>query len=69
MPVWAAGEKKVDIDFEKHFKKYNPIFADKIKKDGNSVMLIKDNQMIKKIDRGLIIGFGAGDITYQLRGL
>lgn len=68
LPVWAAGEKKVDIDFEKHFKKYNPIFADKIKKDGNSIMLIKDNQMIKKIDRGLIIGFGAGDITYQLRG-
>ena len=69
LPVWAAGEKKIDIDFKKHFKKYNPIFADKIKtnRNKNNISLIKDSQTIKKIDKGLIIGFGAGDITYQLR--
>jgi len=30
-------------------------------------MLIKDGKIIKEIKEGLIIGFGAGDITYQLR--
>ncbi|WP_024788073.1 MULTISPECIES: UDP-N-acetylmuramate--L-alanine ligase [unclassified Lebetimonas] len=69
LPVWSAGEKEVNIDFKMHFSKYNPIFADKIKTNRNNIMLIKDNKIIKKIKDGLVIGFGAGDITYQLRGL
>jgi UDP-N-acetylmuramate--alanine ligase len=33
-------------------------------------MLIDKNENVTDtIDSGLIIGFGAGDITYQLRGL
>ena len=68
LPVWSAGEEEVEIDFEKHFAKYNPIFADKIKFDSKNIMLIKDKKIIKEYDKGLIIGFGAGDITYQLRG-
>ena len=69
LPVWSAGEKEVFIDFEKHFAKHNPIFAKRVKVDGNNIMLIDENgEIIKTIDNGLIIGFGAGDITYQLRG-
>ncbi|GAX88139.1 UDP-N-acetylmuramate--alanine ligase [Lebetimonas natsushimae] len=68
LPVWSAGEEKVEIDFEKYFAKYKPIFADKIKADRKNIMLIRDDEIIKKINDGLIIGFGAGDITYQLRG-
>ena len=68
LPVWSAGEEEVEIDFEKHFAKYNPIFADKIKFDSKNIMLIKDKKIIKEYNKGLIIGFGAGDITYQLRG-
>ena len=68
LPVWAAGEQKVDIDFEKHFAKHNPQFVDRIKVDGNNIMLIKNDNIIENIDKGLVIGFGAGDITYQLRG-
>lgn len=67
LPVWSAGEEKIEIDFEKQFAKYNPIFADKIKTDRKNIMLIKDNEIIKEINEGLIIGFGAGNITYQLR--
>jgi UDP-N-acetylmuramate--alanine ligase len=26
----VAGEKKIDIDFEKEFASYNPIFADRV---------------------------------------
>ncbi|NPA10652.1 MAG: UDP-N-acetylmuramate--L-alanine ligase [Epsilonproteobacteria bacterium] len=68
LPVWAAGEQKVDIDFAKHFKKYDPCFADRVKSSQTQISLIKDNKEIKRIKEGLVIGFGAGDITYQLRG-
>jgi UDP-N-acetylmuramate--alanine ligase len=69
LPVWAAGEEEIEIDFKKYFAKYNPIFADKIKTNRKNIMLTKDNKIIKEINEGLIIGFGAGDITYQLRGI
>ncbi len=68
LPVWNVGEKEVKIDFEKHFKKYNPKFADKIKKESDKIKLLKSQKSIDEIKEGLIIGFGAGDITYQLRG-
>ena len=69
LPVWAAGEEKVDIDFKKHFKKYNPIFANHIISKSKNIILIDEfGNIIKSYDKGLIIGFGAGDITYQLRG-
>ncbi|BCD60580.1 MULTISPECIES: UDP-N-acetylmuramate--L-alanine ligase [unclassified Nitratiruptor] len=69
LPVWSAGEDPVEIDFENLFKEYAPLFADRIKKDGKSVWLIKDKKALESIEKGLVIGFGAGDITYQLRGL
>ena len=68
LPVWSAGEEKREIDFKKHFKKYNPVFADRIQRNGDNIMLIKDDKILKTINKGLVIGFGAGDITYQLRG-
>jgi UDP-N-acetylmuramate--alanine ligase len=68
LPVWSAGESSIDIDFKKEFSKYSPIFAQNIKKDGKSIDLLAKNTLVKKLDRGLVIGFGAGDITYQLRG-
>lgn len=68
LPIWTvAGEKEIIIDFEKEFEAYNPIFADSIKAGECSVELIKDGQPIAKYEDGLIIGVGAGDITYQLR--
>jgi len=64
MPVWSAGEAKREIDFVNEFKKYNPNFIAKLTRVGDFIDL--DN--FKKLDTGLVIGFGAGDITYQLRG-
>ncbi len=69
LPVWSAGEEKVEIDFQKHFSKYNPVFAKRLTAKSKNIMLIdENNNVIKSLDKGLIIGFGAGDITYQLRG-
>ncbi len=69
LPVWRAGEKEVFIDFEKEFARYAPLLADKLKRVGTCVEVIKDEQCVLNLDKGLVIGFGAGDITYQLRGV
>ncbi len=69
LPVWAAGEKPVEIDFAKYFGAYNPLFIDRVKKEPKGVQLLKNNKPLESIQKGIVIGFGAGDITYQLRGL
>ncbi len=69
LPVWAAGEAHREIDFVEKFKGYNLIMADTIKRANNTITVVKDAQDIQKLDKGLIIGFGAGDITYQIRGI
>ena len=68
LPVWAAGETKRNIDFEKDFKQYSPLMADGVKRSNNDLDIMKDDKILKSLDKGLIVGFGAGDITYQLRG-
>ncbi len=68
LPVWSAGESKVDIDFEKLFAQYRPQFVDHVKRDNTYLNLCKDDEVVSTIDQGLIVGFGAGDITYQMRG-
>ena len=69
LPVWAASEAPRDIDFQESFKAYNLTMADTIKRANNHITVVKDAQDIQRLDRGLIIGFGAGDITYQIRGI
>lgn len=68
LPVWSAGEAHQEIDFKEKFKRYNLTMADNIKRDENTITIIKDKENLKTLDNGLIIGFGAGDITYQIRG-
>ena len=68
LPVWAAGESVREIDFVEKFKKYNLTMADKITRANNTITVIKDDKDLEVLDNGLIIGFGAGDITYQIRG-
>ena len=69
LPVWSAGEARREIDFASLFRKYNPTFADRIKRSADTIKVIKNDEELKKLDKGLIISFGAGDITYQIRGL
>ena len=68
LPVWAASEKPLEIDFAEKFKSYNLTIADTIKRANNYITVVKDKKDMQKLDRGLIIGFGAGDITCQIRG-
>ncbi len=68
LPIWAAGEIEIPIDLKGAFSSYNPIMADRIKREGNIVKVIKDSAPIEVFKKGLIVAFGAGDITYQIRG-
>ena len=68
LPVWSAGETPRNIDFKEKFKEYNLTLADSITRANNTITVVKDEESLKTLDKGLIIGFGAGDITYQIRG-
>ena len=69
LPVYSAGEAKRDIDFENLFSHYNLIMADRVKRANNVIKVIKNEQELKSLQNTLVVGFGAGDITYQIRGL
>jgi UDP-N-acetylmuramate--alanine ligase len=69
LPVWAASETEQFIDFEKEFSRYNLSLIHRLNRVGDTIELIKDDKVIKTLDKGLIVGFGAGDITYQIRGI
>ncbi|MEO1941542.1 MAG: Mur ligase domain-containing protein [Campylobacterales bacterium] len=64
LPIWSAGETPRPVDLQTPFRRYNPIFVDRVHRIGSKLRAGE-----KLIEKGVVIGFGAGDITYQLRGL
>jgi UDP-N-acetylmuramate--alanine ligase len=68
LPVWSVAEEIKNIDFAKEFQAYNTILADKISVTSGKIELIKEDEVFHTIDQGMVVGVGAGDITYQLRG-
>jgi len=68
LPIWSAGELKVDIDLKGVFSRYKLLMADSVTKEDNMVKVIKDGHVIREYHEGLVTSFGAGDITYQIRG-
>ena len=68
LPIWAAGELKVDIDLKGAFSRYKLHMADSVTKEDGIVKVFKDGHIIQEYSDGLVTAFGAGDITYQIRG-
>ena len=68
LPIWSAGELEIDIDLKGAFSRYELIMADSVTKEDNIVKIFKDGHIIREYSEGLITTFGAGDITYQIRG-
>jgi UDP-N-acetylmuramate--alanine ligase len=68
LPIWSAGELEVDIDLKGAFSRYKLHMADSITRKDGIVQIIKDGNIITEYHDGLITAFGAGDITYQIRG-
>jgi len=67
LPVWTVAEDIREIDFAKEFAHYNTTFCTKIDTTKGKLNLIEGDEIIRTIDSGLVLGVGAGDITYQLR--
>jgi len=68
LPIWSAGELEVDIDLKGAFSRYKLLMADSVTKEDCVVKVFKDGHVIREYSEGLITAFGAGDITYQIRG-
>ena len=67
LPVWSVTEKIEYINFEKEFAHYNLVLCDKLNSKKGVIELIKNDIVIKILNQGIIVGVGAGDITYQIR--
>ena len=68
LPIWSAGEIEIPIDLKGAFSRYSPIMADRVGREDGYVIIKKDSNIIKEYKKGLVVAFGAGDITYQIRG-
>jgi len=68
LPIWSAGELEVDIDLKGAFSRYKLLMADSVTKEDGVVKVFKDGHVIREYSEGLVAAFGAGDITYQIRG-
>ncbi len=68
LPIWSAGELEVDIDLKGAFSRYKLLMADSVTKEDCVVKIFKDGHVIREYSEGLVTAFGAGDITYQIRG-
>jgi len=68
LPIWAAGEIEVEIDLKGAFSRYKLLIADSVTKEDGIVKVYRDGHVIREYAQDLIVAFGAGDITYQIRG-
>ena len=68
LPIWSAGELPIEIDLKGAFSRYQLLMADSVTKEDSVVKVVKDGHVIRTYEEGLVTSFGAGDITYQIRG-
>ncbi|KEA46191.1 UDP-N-acetylmuramate--alanine ligase [Campylobacter mucosalis] len=68
LPVYAAGESPIDVDMKSEFKEYNPVFTKQVCRVDEAIEFVDEFGVKHRLDDGLIVGFGAGDISTQLRG-
>jgi UDP-N-acetylmuramate--alanine ligase len=69
LPIWSAGEIEIPIDLKGAFSRYEPIMAHRVTREEGIVKILDEKgQVIREFREGLIAAFGAGDITYQIRG-
>lgn len=66
LPIFSAGESDNGIDLKDEFK--SAIFANSVERKDEAIEFFDIFGVRHRLDSGLVIGFGAGDITYQLRG-
>ena len=68
LPVYAAGENPIEVDMKSEFSEYNPIFTDKVERVEEGIEFTDEFGVKNRLSDGIVVGFGAGDISAQLRG-
>lgn len=68
LPVYAAGENPIEVDMKSEFGEYNPIFTDKVERVEEGIEFTDEFGVKNRLSDGIVVGFGAGDISVQLRG-
>ena len=68
LPVYAAGENPIEVDMKSEFSEYNPIFTDKVERVEEGIEFTDEFGVKNRLSDGIVVGFGAGDISMQLRG-
>ena len=68
LPVYAAGENPIEVDMKSGFSEYNPIFTDKVERVEEGIEFTDEFGVKNRLSDGIVVGFGAGDISVQLRG-
>ena len=68
LPVYAAGESPIEVDMKSEFSEYNPIFTDKVERVEEGIEFTDEFGVKNRLSDGIVVGFGAGDISMQLRG-
>ncbi|WP_163498840.1 UDP-N-acetylmuramate--L-alanine ligase [Helicobacter suis] len=69
LPVYRAGEKPRELDLLELFKHLQPTLINRVWRTEEGLDFFVGEQKVRTLKRGLVIGFGAGDITDQLRGV
>ena len=69
LPVYAAGENPIEVDMKSEFSEYNPIFTDKVERVEEGIEFTDEFGVKNRLSDGIVVGFGAGDISVQLRGV
>ena len=67
LPVWSVAEEIKEIDFAEEFANYNTTLCANIRTSKGKIELVLNDEIIRILDNGIVLGVGAGDITYQLR--
>ncbi|MEA3512465.1 MAG: UDP-N-acetylmuramate--L-alanine ligase [Campylobacterota bacterium] len=67
LPVWTVAEEIKYIDFTNEFTNYNTTLCTNINTQDGKIEIMENGKILKTIEDGLVLGVGAGDITYQLR--
>ena len=68
LPVYAAGENPIEVDMKSEFSEYNPIFTYKVERVEEGIEFTDEFGVKNRLSDGIVVGFGAGDISVQLRG-
>ena len=68
LPVYAAGENPIEVDMKSEFSEYNPIFTEKVERVEEGIEFTDEFGVKNRLSDGIVVGFGAGDISVQLRG-